>query len=105
MYETIYEKLKEVARKKALTNYTEVGALVGLEPHNPIPWGMLDQINRHEYQEGRHMLSAVVIVQEDNKLGEGFFKLARKLGLFLGDDELTFWVKELNKVWGYWSSH
>jgi len=105
VHEPIYEKLKEVARVKTLTNYTEVGLLVGLEPHNPILWGMLDDINRYEHQEHRPMLSAVVIVQADNKPGEGFFKLARDLGLFHGGDELTFWVKELNRVWNYWSSH
>jgi len=47
----------------------------------------------------------VLVVQEDNMPGEGFFKLARDLGLFLGDDKLAFWVKELNRVWDYWSSH
>jgi hypothetical protein len=46
-----------------------------------------------------------VVVQAENKPGEGFFKLARELGLFLGSDELAFWVKELNRVWDYWSSH
>jgi len=105
MHQDIYEKLKEVAREKSLTNYTEIGLLVGLEPHNPILWGMLDDINRHEYRENRPMLSAVVIVQADNKPGAGFFECARNLGVFQGGDELTFWVKELNRVWDYWSSH
>jgi hypothetical protein len=105
MHEVIYEKLQEVAQAKSITNYTEIGSLVGLEPHNPILWEMLDDINRYEHQERHPMLSAVVIVQAENKPGEGFFKLARELGLFLGSDELAFWVKELNRVWDYWSSH
>jgi len=45
---------------------------------------MLDEINRYEHREGRPLLSAVVVVQEDNKPGEGFFKLARELGVFQG---------------------
>jgi len=105
MHEAIYEKLKEVAREKTLTNYTEIGLLVGLEPHNPILWAMLDDINHHEHQEHRPMLSAVVIVQAENKPGSGFFECARNLGVFQGGDELTFWVKALNRVWDYWSSH
>jgi hypothetical protein len=58
MHEAICEKRKEVACSKSITNYTETGSLVGLEPHNPILWGMLDDINRCEHQEHRPMLSA-----------------------------------------------
>ncbi len=105
MHEAIYEKLKSVARAKAITNYAEIAPLAGLEPHNTILWGMLDEINRHEHRENRPMLSAVVIVQADNKPGSGFFECARGLGVFQGGDELTFWIKELNIVWDYWSSH
>ena len=81
-----------MARAKAITNYSEIAPLAGLEPHNPILWGMLDEINRHEHREDHPMLSAVVIVQAGNKSGSGFFECARNLGVFQDCDELTFWV-------------
>lgn len=65
----------------------------------------LDDINHYEHREHHPMLSAVVIVQAENKAGSGFFECARNLGVFQGGDELAFWVKELNRVWDYWSSH
>jgi len=105
MNEIIYENLKEVARNRVYTNYTDVGLLVGLEPRNPILWGMLDEINRHEHQENRPMLSAVVINQAENIPGSGFFECARGLGLFHDEDTLLFWINQLNAVWNYWSSH
>ena len=105
MNEIIYNKLQEVARERILTNYTEIGLLVGLEPHNSVLWGMLDDINHYEHREGRHMLSAVVISQAENIPGSGFFECARNLGLFQGGNELLFWINELNRVWDYWSSH
>ncbi len=103
MNETIYEYLKQVAKDKRYTNYTETGALVGLEAHNSILWGMLDEINIHEHREGRPMLSAVVISQEENMPGDGFFECGRGLGLFHGGDKLLFWINQLNVVWDYWS--
>ncbi|MCK4273762.1 MAG: hypothetical protein KAW90_02635 [Dehalococcoidales bacterium] len=105
MNEIIYEKLKEVARERTLTNYTEIGLLVDLEPHNSVLWGMLDDINHYERRKGRHMLSAVVISQTENKPGSGFFECARNLGVFRGGNELLFWINELNRVWDDWSSH
>ena len=102
--ETIYEKLKNVAQAGRLTNYTDVGVLVGLEPYNVILWGMLDDINQYEHSENRPMLSAVVIVERENKPGSGFFVCARELGRFHGDED-SFWSSELNKVWAYWGSH
>jgi hypothetical protein len=45
----------------------------------------------------------VVIGLESNQPGSGFFKLARTLGLLEdGDDEQTFWISELKRVYEYW---
>jgi len=105
MHEVIYEKLQEVARAKSITNYTEIGSLVGLEPHNPILWGMLDDINRYEHQQNHPMLSAVVVLKNKYIPDEGFFPLARELGRFRGSDKDTFWINELKEVHNHWSSH
>jgi hypothetical protein len=108
MQEVIYEKLKEVARAKKLITYTEIGDNVGLRANDPQLWQLLDKVNRQEHGQGRPMLSAVVVQKEGENYGapgDGFFKLAKDLGVFKGDHKYIFWVSELNVVHNYWSSH
>jgi len=108
MHEAIYEKLKEVARAKRLITYTDIGKKVGLRANDPQLWQLLDKINRQEHEQGRPLLSAVVVQKEGESQGapgEGFFKLAKDLGVFHGDNKYIFWVSELNAVHNYWSSH
>ena len=110
MNEIICEKLKEVARVKGLITYNGLNEKLnlGLNFDNPGDrkkiGEMLGEISDYEARQGRRMLSAVVYGQQDNKPGEGFFTLARELGFFHGDDELVFWISELQKVWDIWSS-
>jgi hypothetical protein len=47
------------------------------------------------------MLTAVVVTADDNLPGEGFFNLAKGLGL-QADDKLAFWSRQLNNVYGVW---
>ena len=106
MEQVIYDKLKEVARARESTNYTEIGALVGLEPYNPDLWKILDEINQSEHQQHHPMISALVVVQGENKPGSGFWACAIRLGKFTrGEDEDRFWSDELRRVWEYWASH
>ena len=108
MREKIYEELKKVARAKRLITYSDIGKKVGLKANDLELWQMLDQINRQEHEQGRPMLSAVVVQKEGETYGapgDGFFKLARDLGVFQGDHKYIFWVSELNVVHNYWSSH
>jgi hypothetical protein len=106
MEQAIYNKLQAVARAHKLTNYTEMGALVGLDPHDSRLWAMLDEINRFEYENKRPMISALVISKEENRPGSGFWVCASDLGKFnKGDDEDIFWSNELRSVWDYWASH
>ena len=106
MEQIIYEKLQTVARAHELTNYTEVGALVSLGPHDVRLWAMLDEINRFEHEHKRPMISAVVIAKEENRPGSGFWVCASDLGEFImGGDEDRFWNDELRRVWEYWTSH
>jgi hypothetical protein len=51
------------------------------------------------------MLSALVIRQDINMPGSGFFVCARELGEYEGNDDLLFWISELNKVHSYWQEH
>jgi len=108
MYDAIYKKLKEVARARKLITYTDIGEKVGLRANDPQLWQLLDKISRQEHEQGRPMLSAVVVQKEGESHGapgDGFFKLARDLGVFREDNKYIFWVSELNVVYNYWSSH
>ena len=51
----------------------------------------MDDINRHELKTDRPMLSAVVVHKETLVPGQGFFTLARGLGLFVSDDRDRFY--------------
>ena len=106
MDDEIYNKLIEVARAHELTNYSAVGVLVGLDPHDFRLWAMLDEINRFENENKRPMISALVISKEENRPGSGFWVCASDLGKFhMGDDEDRFWSDELRNVWSCWSQH
>ena len=51
------------------------------------------------------MLSAVAVRQDIGIPGSGFFVLARDLGRYQGGDDYSFWLKERDEVWNFWSSH
>jgi len=108
MHQRIYERLKEVARARGITNYTDIGRMDNLDMGNPADRNriaeMLDEINHYEHQQGRPMLSAVVIRQDINMPGAGFFECARGLGKYHGNDDLVFWAHELTEVHNCWQS-
>jgi len=108
MHEQIYEKLKEAARAGTVTYYSDIAPMAELDmglPNDRYEIGViLDDINRYERELGRPMLSAVVVHKDTLMPGQGFFTLARALGLFVGDDKDRFYIKELRKVHDYWAS-
>jgi hypothetical protein len=112
MNEAIYYKLVEVARAEGLISYGEVADLAGLDMGNPadrteISW-LLDEINKHEAQYERPMLSAVVVRADTQMPGQGFFVCARDIGRLPASDsieELAFWAKEVKVVHSYWVLH
>jgi len=108
MNQCVYEKLKEVARARRVITYSEIAPLTDLgitNPRDPRLANVLHEICSHEVQHGRPMLGAVVMRKGGNCPGDGFFKGAREMGRFCGDDKLAFWASELKKVHTYWSSH
>jgi len=114
MHEAIYKKLKEVARTKKLITYGDLNKelKLGFDFDKPEDRGKigewLGEISEYEVQQGRPMLSAVVVHKQDEGYGDpgdGFFKLARDLNRFRGGVKYVFWVSELNTVHNYWSSH
>ena len=69
---------------------------------------LLDEINHCEAREGRPMISAVVVRQDTDVPGHGFFECARELGKLSGVDNeevrLTFFCEELSRVYAQWAS-
>ncbi|ADJ26548.1 conserved hypothetical protein [Dehalogenimonas lykanthroporepellens BL-DC-9] len=110
--DTIYEKLKQIATNQSITYYSEIAPLASLNMSSPEDRNkiahILDQINIHEREvvPNRPMLSAVVILKDDNMPGSGFFNCAEGLGKFNGDTDdkkrTIFWSQELKRVYDYW---
>ena len=108
-YETIRNKLIDTARKKICITYSEVGSLINLDMNESLDRNKLayiiGEISKAEHNEGRPMLSALV-VHKDNKIcGVGFFKLAKELGLHTYKEDIEFLGKECKKLYEYWSKN
>ncbi len=103
--------LIQVARRRGLTNYTDAGAVVGLDMASEIGLiqiaQILDEINTDEVSQGHPMISALVIYQDPDKMrpGPGFFACARGLGRLRDKDEDGFWAREVSSVHDWWDSH
>ena len=106
MNQRLYNRLKEVATAQKIVYYNEIAPLVNLDMSLQCDrteiGRLLGEISEHEHAHGRPLLSVVVISQEGNKPGEGFFTLARQLGLYAGPDEDTYSNAEIRRVWAAW---
>lgn len=95
-----------VARRKRVIAYSDlVGEIKSchLEPNGTHLAHMLGEISSKEDEEGRGLLTVVVVHKSgDQKPGSGFFQLARSRGRQVVDEEL-FWIDELQSVHGIWS--
>jgi len=107
----VYEKLKEVARKGKENNragiifYGEIMNMIGLDPDDPydreqVLGRMLGGVSQHEKDEGRPLLSAIVVRKDGKMPGPGFYGFNNT-----AMTDLQFWIKEIRKVWNYWSTH
>jgi len=106
MHQAVYEMLREVARAKGTIYYSQVALAAGVGPRN---LGLLlGEVCSSEVRQGRPMLGSVVVRKDSHMPGEGYFKSTQRMGKFQGsseEDKRAFWVQELKKVHGYWSSH
>ena len=76
-------------------------ASVRLEAHDFRLAHLLGQISTAEHEEGRPLITALVVHKHDLQPGKGFFDLARSLG-FSFNDEVEFWsshIKTLQATW------
>lgn len=109
IHQQIYERLKEVARNGDLTTYGEIAPLANLNMETPDDRGkiahILGDISTYEHEAGRPMLSAIVVLAGIGYPGDGFYTLARQLGVHHGKKEfedLDFFVQEVKKVHAFW---
>ena len=73
--------------------------------HRSIMAEMLGEISLAEDKAGRGMLSALVVHKTgDREPGQGFFDYAEILGRDISD-KTKCWVREVNRVYSYWSKH
>jgi hypothetical protein len=112
VHQEIYERLKETARNSALITYSEIAPMAGLNMESLADrtkmGDLLGEISTYEHEHGRPMLSAVVVLSGIGYPGEGFYNLARYLGIYHGHDEfadMEFFVQEVKKVHQYWQTH
>lgn len=106
--DNLYERLVDAARSRRTMTYTDAGEIVGLTMRNPHHRRLLGQhlgaISEYETEHGRPMLSALVVQKGEKRAGSGFTKWGEELGLKRAvEDDKTFEVKELDRVFAYWS--
>ena len=107
----IRTKLVETAKEQTTIFYSDLGALIGLDMSQPDQRtelsDLLGRINIAEHEEGRPMLSAVAVLKEEMRPGQGFFEIAHWLGVYSGDKDPRvqegFFIAELKRVYAYWS--
>ncbi len=113
MNQILYNELIRLARANLLTTYSDVAPLVDLSMDNEedrnLIAEMLREIAVYENEEGRPMLTSLVVHRgNDNNPGEGFFYIAQELGLFDGSREqlarLIFWSNQVTEVHNYWGN-
>jgi hypothetical protein len=103
MRQIVYDRLKEVARRKQLITYKELAATVGLDWNKDYGkccqiFSILRAICTAEVEQGHPMLSAVVVRQDTRMPGVGFFALARQLGRYQRGTDHSFWITEREAV-------
>ena len=107
-YLLVYCELIRAARYRGITTYQAIAEIMGL----PLRGGymaaevghMLGEISQNELDDGRPMLSAIVVGVRGS-VGSGFFNLARACGKLQDDSkegEQRFWEKEKEAVYATW---
>jgi hypothetical protein len=109
LHQEIYAKLRDVAANERVVNYHQIAPLAGLDMSLPDDRNqiadVLDGISMFEHEQGRPLLSVVVVQSETGRPGKGFYKLATGLRLFSGKtdmDEMEFFIATIKCAYSTW---
>ncbi|WP_143021593.1 hypothetical protein [Paenibacillus sp. OK060] len=102
-----------VASKGEVCTYSDISRYLKLqfdleeEPMSISLAGLLGDISVEENKQENPLLSVVVVNKETKIPGDGFFKLAKDLGLYDGslinrEQKDAFYISELNKAHSFW---
>ena len=111
--EYVYNRLKELAAAERNITYGKLLREMGIDPMESWEQGrhqelrdILGKISAEEHEKGNHLLSALVVHEEDRLPGEGFFVgLLEQIGkkpIHNRDKQLAFWVKEVKAIYEKW---
>lgn len=90
-------QLLQTASIGGMTTYQRLGSQVGLEPYNPILWGMLGDLSEQYYESHGLLLSALVVNSETGFPGKQFFTEIAK-PKFKFKNQLEFWCQHVSKI-------
>lgn len=107
----VHEYLIELARKQSNPiTYAELAHHFGMTITGDADVGfwsrLLGQISETEHRQGNPMLSVLVINQERNRPGNGFYDLAQQFDKYDGHsdiDRMGFYSRELQAVYDHWA--
>jgi hypothetical protein len=104
--QVLYNRLKEAASRGKPIYFSEIAELLEInmsdEEQRKKMFEMIANISLYEHQNGRPLLSAIVI-KADKSPGYGFFIMARRLGLQKTNNQ-SFFYEEVKKVFDYWKN-
>src|SRR5262245_4085660 len=104
--------LKDQARARRITSYSEVNSALAGAGHRPFDFSItshrnavgavLGDVVKRTIGDTGVMLSAIVAYIDRNDAGPGFYNLAVQLGLLsnvaTADDKLMFWSSQVGKI-------
>ena len=100
--------LIEAAKEGRFIYYSDIAPQLGLDMDREADRAkigrILGKLSEEEVEQGRPMLSAIVVHKGDETPGDGFYKLARDLGRFQTGHRHIFWAEEVKRLFEYWSS-
>ena len=109
--EDIRKRLIELAKNKDTISYGKLVEEYGItlpEDHKQIIEvleSILCDISSSEYEQGRHLLSVLVVYGRSGLPGGGFYELASQLGKFTEGGKRAFFRQERDRVFDAWAQN
>ncbi len=100
----VRNELEIAARRREVVTYGQLGGRVGIDLDDPaartVLSSILGEISESEIISGRPMLSAIVVQNENQVPGAGFYALGQLLGqVQAGEDADVFAFRQMRDVW------